>query len=279
MKVITNINKMQSWSRRMRRKGKTIGFVPTMGYLHQGHLNLMRKARRENDYSVISIFVNPTQFAPQEDLKRYPRNLSRDKKLSKLCGVDIIFYPGLKDIYPDGYKTYVEVEELSEVLCGSSRPGHFRGVTTIVTKLFNIVQPDTAYFGQKDAQQAIIIKRMAKDLNFPFKIKVSTIVREKNGLALSSRNTYLNKEQRKNAAILYKALQIAVGMIKSGNRDPREIVAKMRKTIKSTPGARIDYIKIVDLSTLKEVKRIKTRVLIAICIFFGKVRLIDNAIV
>lgn len=267
---------MQVWSKRMHRRGKGIGFVPTMGYLHEGHLSLIRRARKENDYLVISVFVNPTQFGPKEDFKRYPRNFSRDKKLSKLSGVDAIFYPQAKDMYPDGYKTFVTVEHLSNVLCGASRPGHFQGVCTVVNKLFNIVQPDVAYFGQKDAQQAIIIKRMVKDFNLPLKIKVLPIVREEDGLAMSSRNTYLSKQQRQEAIILYYSLQAAVGMIQSGYKAPREIIAQMRKMIKSRRSSRIDYIKIVDFYSLKEVKKIKGRLLIAVAVFFGKTRLIDN---
>lgn len=270
---------MQSWSKQIQRRRKTIGFVPTMGYLHEGHLSLMRKARKENDYLVISIFVNPTQFGPREDFKRYPRNFSRDKELSKSCGVDVIFYPRAKDMYPQGYKTYVKVEDLSNLLCGASRPGHFRGVSTVVLKLFNIVQPDAAYFGRKDAQQAIVVEKMVKDLNLPLKIKTLPTIREKEGLALSSRNTYLNKQQRKDAIILYKSLQTAVGMIQSGYKDPRKIIAQMRKMIKSRRGARIEYIRIVDISNLTEVKKIKGRCLIAVAVFFGKTRLIDNVII
>lgn len=276
MKVITNIQQMHSWSRRICRKGKRIGFVPTMGYLHEGHLSLMRKARKENDYLVISIFVNPRQFSPKEDLKQYPRNFSEDKRLAKLSGVDVIFYPRAQGIYPQGYKTCVKVEQLSDLLCGAFRPGHFPGVTTAVLKLFNIVQPDAAYFGQKDAQQAIIIKRMVKDLNVPVKIKVLPIIREANALAMSSRNTYLNSRQRKDAVILYKALQVAVGMIQSGYKDRRKIVAEMRTMIKSRYGARIEYIKIVNAFDLKEVKKIKGKLLIALAVYFGKTRLIDN---
>lgn len=279
MKIISNIQKMQAWGARMRGKGRSIGFVPTMGYLHEGHLSLMRKARKENDYLVISIFVNPTQFGPREDFKRYPRNFSRDKQLSKSCGVDVIFYPRARDMYPQGYKTYVKVEDLSNVLCGASRPGHFRGVSTIVLKLFNIVQPDAAYFGRKDAQQAILVEKMVKDLNLAVKIKTLPTVREKDGLALSSRNIYLNKQQRKEAIILYKSLQTAVGMIQSGHKQPREIIAQMRKMIKSRRGSRIDYIKIVDIRNLTEVKKIKGRLLIAVAVFFGKTRLIDNVII
>ena len=263
----------------MRKKGKTIGFVPTMGYLHEGHLSLMRKARAENDYLVISIFVNPTQFGPKEDFKRYPRNFARDKRLSNLCGVDVIFYPRAQDMYPEGYKTYVNVEDLSNVLCGASRPGHFRGVTTVVIKLLNIVQPDAAYFGQKDAQQAIIIKRMAEDLDLDVKIKTHPTIRKNDGLAISSRNTFLSRKQRKDAIILFKSLQTAVGMIKSGYNSPRKIAAKMRKMIKSKRGVRIDYIKMVDAQSLTEVKKIKGRLLIAVAVFFGKTRLIDNVII
>ncbi len=276
MRTISNIKQMQAWSSRMRRQGKTIGFVPTMGYLHEGHLSLMRKAGAENDYLVISIFVNPAQFGPEEDFKRYPRDFARDKRLSKSCGVDIIFYPGAEDIFSQGHKSYVDVEDLSKVLCGASRPGHFRGVTTVVLKLFNIVQPNVAYFGQKDVQQAITIKRMVEDLNLPLKINTQPTVREKDGLALSSRNAYLNKQQRKDAKILYKSLQTAVGMIKLGNKDSRKIIAQMRKMIKSKRTARIDYIKIVDVVTLGELKKIKDRLLICLAVFFGKTRLIDN---
>ena len=279
MKVITNVNKMQSWSEIMHRKGKSIGFVPTMGYLHQGHLGLMHRARRENDFLAISIFVNPTQFGLKEDFKRYPRDLARDKKLSKLCGVDVIFYPRVQDMYPEGYKTSVFVKDLSNVLCGVSRPGHFRGVTTVVLKLFNIIQPDKAYFGQKDAQQAIIIKQMVKDLNLPVKIKTLPTIREKDGLAMSSRNAYLNSRQRKDAIILFKSLQSAVGMIESGEKAPRAIVIKMRKMINAKRRARIDYIKIVNINDLTEAKEIKGNLLIALAVFFGKTRLIDNVIV
>ena len=279
MKVISSIQQMQAWSRGIHRKGKSIGFVPTMGYLHQGHLSLMRKARNDNDYLVISIFVNPAQFGPREDFKKYPRNFSRDKKLAKACNVEVIFHPQAKDMYPQENKAFVEVEKLSNVLCGALRPGHFRSVSTVVLKLFNIVQPDIAYFGQKDAQQAIIIRRMVEDLNLSIKVKTLPIIREKDGLAMSSRNTYLNRQQRRNATILYKSLQTAVGMIQSGYKDPRKIVAQMRKMIKSKRGIRLDYIKIANARNLAEVEKIKGRLLIAVAVFFGKTRLIDNVIV
>ena len=279
MKVISSIQQMQAWSGRIHRKGKTIGFVPTMGCLHEGHLSLIHRARTENDYSVISIFVNPIQFGPQEDFRRYPRNFTRDKRLAKLRGVDVVFYPRAKDIYPRGYQTSVSVEDLSRALCGVSRPGHFQGVATVVAKLFNLVQPDTAYFGQKDMQQAVIIRRMVEDLNLPVKIKILPIIREQDGLAMSSRNAYLSKRQRQEATILYNALQIAVGMIESGVKAPRKIVARMRKMISSQPGCRIDYVKIVNLDSLEEAKRIKGPLLIAVAVFFGKTRLIDNVVI
>lgn len=279
MMVISNIQQMQAWSKRIHRKGKTIGFVPTMGYLHQGHLSLIRRARAESDYLAISIFVNPAQFGPKEDFRRYPRNLARDRRLARLCGVDVIFYPRGKRMYPAEYKTYVNVEALSDSLCGASRPGHFRGVTTVVLKLFNIVSPDTAYFGQKDAQQAIIIKRMVADLNLPIKIKVLPIVRESDGLAMSSRNTYLSNSQRANAAIIHNSLQTAVDMIQFGEKHPRRIIVKMRKMIKSKGSTRIDYVRIVNLDTLKDTNAIAGRLLVCLAVFFGKIRLIDNVVV
>jgi len=279
MKIITNIKQMQSWASAARKKGKTIGFVPTMGCLHDGHLSLIRKARHDNDYVVISIFVNPTQFRPKEDLRRYPRNFTQDKKLAQSSGVDVIFYPKAHAMYPDGYKSFISVGELGDVLCGASRPGHFRGVATIVLKLFNIVLPNIAYFGQKDAQQAVIIKQMVKDLTLPLKIKTLPIVREKDGLAMSSRNKYLSREERQEAIILYKSLQAAVGMIKLNNKAPREITKFMRKMIRSRSSARIDYVKIVDADTLENVKKFRGCVLICLAVFFGKTRLIDNVIV
>ncbi|MFC1632060.1 pantoate--beta-alanine ligase [Candidatus Omnitrophota bacterium] len=279
MKVIRTVKEMQRWAQNAHRKGKSIGLVPTMGYLHPGHISLIRKAGQENDYLVISIFVNPTQFGPKEDFKRYPRDFSRDKKLAKLNGVDILFYPQVKDIYPPGFRTNVRVEDLSLRLCGAKRPGHFSGVATIVLKLLNICRAQRTYFGQKDAQQAIIIKRMVSDLNVPTEILIAPIVRQKNGLAFSSRNIYLNKQQKKNAAILYKALQTAVDMIKSGEKAPRGIINKISRIIKATPGARIDYIKIVDLDSLETAQTLQRAQLIALAVFFGQTRLIDNVIV
>ena len=214
MKIIRGIIPMQKLCGRLKAEGRKIGFVPTMGALHEGHLALIRKARKENDTLVVSIFVNPAQFGPKEDFKRYPRSLTRDSLLCKKCGVDIIFSPAVSSIYPKGYRTYVRVEGLSEVLCGAFRKGHFRGVATVVAKLFNIVQPDRAYFGQKDAQQCVIIKKMCRDLNMPLDIKVLPTVRGPGGLALSSRNAYLSPEERKDALVLFQALSKAKELIK-----------------------------------------------------------------
>jgi pantoate--beta-alanine ligase len=279
MKIIHSINQMALVSKGLRADGQTIGFLPTMGALHEGHLSLMRKARKENDVVVVSIFVNPIQFGPKEDYRYYPRNLKQDARLCSKEGADIIFYPQAKDIYQQGYKTYVDVDDLSKVLCGKFRPGHFKGVATVVTKLFNIVNPDIAYFGQKDAQQAIIIQRMAKDLNMPVSIKVMPTVREKDGLALSSRNAYLSKEQRKDAAVLYQALNLARDLIKQGNKNSFSIIRKMKQLINKKKSAKIQYISIVDLRDLKTMARIKGKVLVALAVWIGKIRLIDNIMV
>ena len=279
MRIIRSIKEMADCSRRLRKKGQRIGFVPTMGYLHEGHLSLIRKARRETDIVVVSIFVNPAQFGPREDFRKYPRNFRGDRQLAESCGVDIIFYPNAKEMYPESYRTYVNVGEITENLCGASRPGHFRGVTTIVAKLFNIVQPDIAYFGQKDAQQAAVIEQMARDLNMPVKIKVLPTVREKDGLAMSSRNAYLNKKQRQDALVLHRSLLRARSLIKSGEKNARRIKAVMKSMINKKRTAKIDYISIVDTKNLKDVDRIKNRVLIALAIKIGPTRLIDNMVV
>ncbi|MCS7257960.1 MAG: pantoate--beta-alanine ligase [candidate division WOR-3 bacterium] len=278
-KVVRSIAEMQKIAQKLHRKGKTIGFVPTMGYLHLGHLSLVRVAKRYSDVVVVSVFVNPIQFGPQEDFNVYPRDFKRDRMLLSKEGVSYIFYPQARTMYPKGYKTYVEVKELSEKLCGRFRPGHFIGVTTVVAKLFNIVQPDIAVFGQKDAQQAVIIKKMVKDLNFPVKIVVAPTVREKDGLALSSRNVYLTPQERKKALILYQALKTAQSLIKQGNRDPQKILHTMYELINSVPEAKVDYIEIVDLDNLEPVSEIKDKVLIALAVRIGKARLIDNLVV
>ena len=278
MKIIRSIKEMVKFSQDNRRKAKSIGFVPTMGALHQGHLSLIRQARKENDIVVVSIFVNPAQFSPGEDFRQYPRDLKRDAGLCRQEGVDYIFYPDAGQMYPAGYRTYVTVDKLSDVLCGKSRPGHFKGVATVVTKLFNIVNPDAAYFGQKDAQQAIIIKKMAQDLNIPAKIKIMPTVREKDGLAMSSRNVYLNKLERKEAVVLYRALDLARRIFKKGNRNPSLIIRKMKKLIEEKKTAKVQYIAIVDLENLKPVNIIKNKTLIAMAVWFGRTRLIDNII-
>jgi len=278
MILIKSIKRLSDYIRSQKRKKKTIGFVPTMGYLHQGHLSLVRKARKNTDIVIMSIFVNPLQFTPHEDFREYPRDLKRDIKLADSCGVDIIFYPSAKSMYPQDYLTYVNVEKITDVLCGKSRPRHFQGVCTVVAKLFNIVQPDIAYFGQKDAQQAIVIKRMTKDLNMPIKIRVCPIVREKDGLAMSSRNVYLDREEREDATILYKALCKAKELILKGERNPKVIIQRMRDIILSKPRAKIDYVSIVDTKNLEPVKEIRGRLLIALAVWMGKTRLIDNIV-
>lgn len=279
MKVVKSPKKMAEITAGLKRKGKTIGFVPTMGYLHRGHLSLIRRAGRENDVVVVSIFVNPIQFGPGEDYKRYPRSLKRDLKLARQEGCDIIFYPQARQMYPRQFATNVVVKNLTSVMCGLSRPGHFEGVTTVCTKLFNIVRPHTAYFGQKDYQQAVVIKRMAEDLNMGFKIKMLPIIREGSGLAMSSRNEYLSPEQKKDAAILYQSLKEAEGLIRSGKESPAKIKAIMRRMILKKDDIRTDYITMADPRTLKERKRITSRVLVALAARVGKTRLIDNVLV
>ncbi|MDD4899982.1 MAG: pantoate--beta-alanine ligase [Candidatus Omnitrophica bacterium] len=276
MKIIRSIKVMQDYSGAEKKKGKKIGFVPTMGALHQGHLSLIKRAREENNSVVVSIFVNPAQFGPKEDFKKYPRDLQKDALLCKKNGVDVIFYPSAKAMYPPEYKTHVNVQDLSSVLCGKSRPGHFQGVATVVAKLFNIVGPTRAYFGQKDAQQATIINRMALDLNLPVKVRVLPTIREKDGLALSSRNLYLSQEERKEAVVLSEALKLARKLIRAGEKKSAAIIAAMRKLISSGRNAKIDYISIVDAKTLKPVPNISGKCLIALAVWIGKTRLIDN---
>jgi pantoate--beta-alanine ligase len=276
LQIVRDIKKMQSIATGLRKKGKAIGFVPTMGALHDGHLSLIRQARRENDCVVVSIFINPTQFGPKEDFKKYPRKLKMDILLSKGEGADIIFFPDAAAMYPADYKTYVNVEGLSDCLCGRFRPGHFRGVATVVTKLFNIVQPERAYFGQKDAQQATIIKKMVCDLNIPARIRVLPTVREADGLALSSRNTYLSEAERSQALVLFRALSLARDLIRKGNRNSLSIIPKIRRIIEQKKRARVQYISIVDPQTLQPVEKIKGKALIILAVYFGKTRLIDN---
>ncbi len=268
---------MRRLSREAKRTNKTIGFVPTMGFLHEGHASLIRKSKKDNDLTVVSIFVNPKQFGPNEDFRRYPRDLKRDELLAKKEKVDIIFRPSAEEIYPEGYLTHVEVEELSDVLCGKFRPGHFRGVATVVLKLLNIVLPDVLYLGEKDAQQAVIIKKMAEDLNVAVKIKVLPTIREKDGVAMSSRNSYLDATRRQEAAILFKALTAAKAMILKGERDSQRAIKMIQNLIEShAPLSRIDYIECVDHKNLKPLTVLSGDILIALAVWFGQTRLIDN---
>ena len=278
MKVYRNIRSLAREIQGLKRRNKTIGLVPTMGFLHEGHMSIIRKAKKDTDCVIVSIFVNPTQFGPKEDFKRYPRDLNRDLKLCKKEGVDIIFAPEAKEMYPEDYSTYVDMERITDKLCGASRPGHFRGVATVVAKLFNITSPDIAYFGQKDAQQAIVIKRMAQDLNMAVKIKVMPTLREKDGLAMSSRNVYLNPKERVQARSIYKSLKLAKELFNNGERNSSKIINKMKRIINKEPSAKIDYIKTVDINNLKDVKRISRGTLIAMAVRIGDTRLIDNIV-
>lgn len=278
MKVFKGIKALRREIDWLKRRGRSIGFVPTMGFLHEGHLSLIKKAIKDSDYVVVSIFVNPTQFGPGEDFKRYPRNLRRDLMLCRENRVNMVFAPDSRSMYPENFSTYVNTEGLVEGLCGASRPGHFRGVATVVTKLFNIVTPDIAYFGQKDAQQAIVIERIVRDLDMPVKIRVMPTVREKDGLAMSSRNAYLNPDERIQALSLYKSLRLARDLYKSGERDPKKIIARMRRLILGQKDASIDYISMVDPGDLTDVKKISGETLVAIAVRIGKTRLIDNII-
>jgi pantoate--beta-alanine ligase len=279
MKLIRTIKEIQSIVESYRQQGKIVGFVPTMGCFHEGHLSLMRIARKGADVVVVSIYVNPTQFDPGEDFESYPRQFERDEKLAEQERVDILFYPSDKEMYPKGYLTYVTVNKITKVLCGVSRPHHFEGVTTICTKLFHVVKPHFAVFGQKDAQQAIVIQRMVEDLNFDMEIVVGPIIREKDGLAMSSRNKYLSPEERKDALSLFQSLQLAERLITEGERTSKDILSAMKKLVASRKGTRIDYIEIVDATTLKALETIKGEVLIALAVFVGNTRLIDNIVV
>jgi len=276
MKIITSAKEAQEYVIKAKKEGKKVGLVPTMGYFHEGHLSLMRKAREDCDLVVTSIFVNPTQFGPNEDYDRYPRDLNRDMALAETVSVDVIFAPPVEEMYPPGYHTYVTVESLTATLCGASRPTHFRGVTTVVTKLFNIIQPDLAYFGQKDAQQVTVIERMVADLNMPVQIVRVPIVREKDGLAMSSRNVYLSPEERKEALVLSRSLAAAESLVKAGERNGEKIKNHILSIIKGAPLAQIDYVEIVNNQTLEPVEVLTGQVLIALAVRFGNTRLIDN---
>jgi pantoate--beta-alanine ligase len=278
MRVVKNVSEMQTLAEEFRNSGSIIGFVPTMGFLHEGHLSLMRNLRKQCDVLVVSIFVNPTQFAANEDLAKYPRDFQRDQQLCRAEKVDVIFYPSSPEMYPEPYRTFIQIEDLSKVMCGHSRPDHFRGVATVVAKLFNIVKPHLAIFGEKDYQQAVIIRQMVKDLNFDVQIITAPIVREKDGLAMSSRNKYLSGEERKYAPLLYQSLLEAKKMCQRGVRNPNEIMEKMTTLLEKIPQARIDYIALVDPETLTPVETIQGKILIALAVNIGSTRLIDNII-
>jgi pantoate--beta-alanine ligase len=276
MKVIQSVKQMQSFSSNLRMEEKRIAFVPTMGYFHEGHLALMREAKKMADCVIVSIYVNPTQFGPKEDFSKYPRDLNRDLKMAQSVDADVVFYPSDKEMYPAHYQTYVDVEKVTKNLCGMSRPGHFRGVTTVCNKLFNIVKPHVAVFGKKDFQQFITIKRMVDDLNMDLQIIGYPTVREPDGLAMSSRNKYLNKEQRKSALSIFASLKLAQKLYSSGEKKSSVVINKVETLIKKAPYTAIDYIKICDTKTLKDTDKLKDQSVIALAVKVGNTRLIDN---
>ncbi|HWR30185.1 MAG TPA: pantoate--beta-alanine ligase [Negativicutes bacterium] len=279
MQVVTHVEELKQKIRVARAAGQTIGVVPTMGYLHEGHLTLMRRARAEQGFVIATLFVNPLQFGPQEDFAVYPRDLNRDSALAETTGIDLLFAPSVDEMYPAGNGrtlTFVDVEKITTTLCGASRPGHFRGVATVVTKLFNLTEADTAYFGQKDAQQVAVIRRMIEDLNMNVKIVAVPIVREPDGLALSSRNQFLSPAERKAGLVLSRSLNRARELLMTGERDVTVILATMDDLIRQEPLAVVDYISIVDTRTLEPIKHLSGAALIALAVRFGKTRLIDN---
>jgi pantoate--beta-alanine ligase len=279
IKVISSVPEMVRFCRRVKERGQKIALVPTLGTLHEGHLSLVAAAKAKADILVVSIFVNPIQFSPQEDLKKYPRNLRRDQLLLKPFAPLTLFHPSPADLYPQDFDTYVEEKDLSPRLCGQFRPGHFRGVTTVVAKLFNIIQPDYAFFGEKDFQQQLIIKKMVRDLNYPLEIVILPTVREYDGLALSSRNSYLKPGERKSATILYRALNRGKEDLERGETDAHKILLNMKRLIAFEPAVRLEYLVMVDPVTLEPLKRVRGRVLLALAARVGSTRLIDNLIV
>ena len=280
MNIIRSVDEMQREAERLRKAGKTLGLVPTMGYLHAGHESLIAEARRTCDVVILSIFVNPTQFAPSEDFSRYPRDFERDETIAQKSGVDIVFAPEAKEMYPDDFSTYVDEQEAAKILEGKFRPTHFRGVTTVVTKLFNICKPHVAVFGQKDAQQAYLIGKMVRDLNFDVKMVVTPIVREADGLAMSSRNVYLSAKDRTNAAVLYESLKMAEREVCHGEMNAAKIRKSMEAAIRSKGAPRIDYIAFLDPERFREIETLNgATVLVALAVRFGDTRLIDNLLV
>ena len=279
MKVVSTIEEVRAYVKTWRKEGKSIGFVPTMGYLHEGHGSLIQKARENNDKVVVSIFVNPMQFGPTEDLASYPRDLEKDSAFCASLGADLIFHPEPEEMYQEGFCSYVDMDVLTKELCGLSRPVHFRGVCTVVSKLFHIVMPDRAYFWQKDAQQLAIIRRMVKDLNMDLEIVGCPIIREADGLAKSSRNTYLSKEERKAALCLSRSIRLGQSLVEQGETNAKKVLEAMKVEIQKEPLAKIDYIKCVNGLTMQQVETIKAPILVAMAVYIGKTRLIDNFIV
>lgn len=278
MRIAETIKDVREQVKAWKKEGLSVGLVPTMGYLHEGHKSLIDKAVEENDRVVVSVFVNPIQFGPSEDLASYPRDLERDSKICEEAGADLVFHPAEGEMYFNDFCSFVDMDDLSKGLCGKSRPTHFRGVCTVVSKLFHIAAPDRAYFGQKDAQQLAVIRRMVRDLNFDLEIVGCPIVREADGLAKSSRNTYLNEEERRAAVILHKGLSEGENLLRDGEKSAEKIVAAIRSTIESEALARIDYVEVVDWNTLKPVDQIQGEILAAVAVYIGKTRLIDNFI-
>lgn len=279
MKVVKTVKEVREIVTAWRKEGLTVGLVPTMGYLHEGHQSLIIKSAEQNDRTVVSVFVNPIQFGPNEDLEAYPRDLDRDIQKVEEAGGDLIFNPEPDEMYPPHFTSFIDTTETTELLCGAVRPVHFRGVCTVVGKLFNIVGPDRAYFGQKDAQQLATIRRFTRDLNFPLEIVACPIVREADGLAKSSRNTYLNKEERQAALILSKSLKKGREAIEAGERDAQTVIGIITESLKTEPLARIDYVEVVDFENIQRTPRIEGEVLVAIAVYIGRTRLIDNFIV
>ena len=279
MEVVKTVEEVREIVSEWRSQGLTIGLVPTMGFLHEGHQSLIKRSASENDCTVVSVFVNPIQFGPNEDLEAYPRDLNRDMKAVEEAGGDIIFNPEPSEMYPGHFTSFIDTTETTELLCGAVRPIHFRGVCTVVGKLFNIVMPDRAYFGQKDAQQLATVKRFVRDLNFPLDIVACPIIREADGLAKSSRNTYLNPEERKAALILSQSLKKGKEAIDNGERDSQKVISIIRENLEKEPLARIDYVEVVDFENIQRIARIEGETLVAIAVYIGKTRLIDNFIV
>lgn len=280
IEVITKIDEIKSISKEIKKEGKKIGFVPTMGYLHEGHESLIKRAKEENDVVVVSIFVNPTQFGPEEDFENYPRDIQRDSKICENLGVDYIFHPEDEEMYPDGFSTFVVPDEkMTNIMCGISRPIHFRGVCTVLTKLFSIIRPDRAYFGKKDIQQLAIVRRMVEDLNLGVKIIGCPIVREDDGLAKSSRNKYLNDEERQAATILRKSILLGKEAIDKGEVDAKKVLGIIVNSIKTEKLAEIDYVEILDFATFDRVEKIGENTVIGMAVYIGKTRLIDNILI